>query len=251
MIYLLINSVLPVAILVLLGFIATKRNTFTYDQSLALLKYVGVIAVPVLTFKMIVIVNLNDINWLLLFSYVSSEIFIYLFAGLIAKYIFKLEWTEAILIAVAASFSNYILFVYPIALTEYDNNLLTPIVSIISFDVIFLVFNIIILDLITIKITLKKIIIKQFNNLPLFALIIGLIKVYFEIKLPLSIKRSINFISLSATPCALFAAGIILAHQIEKTQKNISNLIIIFKIISSIACYIYYLDNTRYKFRYI
>ena len=50
MIYLLINSVLPVAILVLLGFIATKRNTFTYDQSLALLKYVGVIAVPVFNF---------------------------------------------------------------------------------------------------------------------------------------------------------------------------------------------------------
>ena len=51
----------------------------------------------------------------------------------------------------AASFSNHILFVYPIALTEYDNNLLTPIVGIISFDVIFSVFNIIILDLITIK----------------------------------------------------------------------------------------------------
>jgi len=131
-----------------------------------------------------------------------------------------------------ASFSNHILFVYPIALTEYDNNLLTPIVSIISFDVIFLVFNIIILDLITIKkITLKKIIVKQFNNYPLFALIIGMIIVYFEIKLPLSINRSINFISLSVAPCALFAAGIILAHQIEKTQKNISNLIIIFKIL--------------------
>ena len=100
---------------------------------------------------MIVTVNLNDINWLLLFSYVSSEKFIYLFAGLIAKYIFKLERTEAILIAMATLFSNHILFVYPIALTEYDNNLLTPIVSIISFDVIFLVFNIIILDLITIK----------------------------------------------------------------------------------------------------
>ena len=74
-------------------------------------------------------------------------------------------------------------------------------------------------------------IVKQFNNLRLFAPIIELIIVYFEIKLPLSINRSINFISLSAAPCALFAAGIILAHQIEKTQKNISNLIIIFKIL--------------------
>ena len=58
-----------------------------------------------------------------------------------------------------------------------------------------------------------------------------MIIVYFEIKLPLYINKSINFISLSTAPCALFSAGIILAHQIEKTQKNISNLIIIFKIL--------------------
>ena len=157
---------------------------------------------------------------------------IYLFTGLIAKYIFKLKWKEAILIGMAASFSNHILFVYPIALTEYGNDLLTPIGSIISFDVVFLVLNIIILDLITIKnLTLKKMIIKQFNNLPLIAVIIGIIIVYFGINLPISVNRSINFISLSAAPCALFAAGIILAQKIEKTQKQISNLIIIFKII--------------------
>jgi len=68
-----------------------------------------------------------------------SEVLVYFFAGLIAKYIFKLKWKEAILIGIVASFSIHILFVYSIALTEYGNNLLTPIVSIISFDVIFLV----------------------------------------------------------------------------------------------------------------
>ena len=161
-----------------------------------------------------------------------SEVLIYLFADLIAKYIFKLKWKEAILIGMAASFSNHILFVYPIALTEYGNNLLTHIISIISFDVIFLVLNIVILDLITIKnLTLKKMIVKQFNNLPLIGVIIGIIIVYFGINLPISVNRSINFISLSAAPCALFAAGIILTQKIEKTQKQISNLIIIFKII--------------------
>ena len=122
----------------------------------------------------------------------------------------------------ANSFSNHMLFVYPIALTKYGNHLLIPIVSIISFDVIFLVLNIIILDLITIKnLTLKKMIVKQFNNLPLIAVIIGIIIVYFGINSPISVNRSINFISLSAAPCALFAAGIILAQQIEKTQKKI------------------------------
>ncbi len=44
----------------------------------------------------------------------------------------------------AASFANHLLFVYPIALNEYDEALIAPIISIIGFDVVFLVLNLII-----------------------------------------------------------------------------------------------------------
>ena len=49
--------------------------------------------------------------------------------------------------------------------------------------------------------------------------------------MPTLIDRSINFISTSDSPWALFSAGIILAQKIEKTQIQLSNLIILFKII--------------------
>ena len=50
-------------------------------------------------------------------------------------------------------------------------------------------------------------------------------------KLPVSIERAVEFISGSAAPCALFAAGIILSQKLEKTELKVSNLIILFKII--------------------
>ena len=49
--------------------------------------------------------------------------------------------------------------------------------------------------------------------------------------MPTLIDRSINFISASDSPLALFSAGIILTQKIEKTKIQLCNLIILFKII--------------------
>jgi malonate transporter len=181
---------------------------------------------------MMVSVNILDINWKLLFGYITSEIIIYITALLVAKYIFKLLWREAIIIGMAASFANHLLFVYPIVFNEYNDDLIIPILEIIGFDCIFLVINIIFLDLITTKnLSIKKIFLKQLNNIPLIALTIGILISYLEIEIPPLIDRSINFISASVAPCALFAVGIILAQKTEKTQIQLSKLIILFKII--------------------
>ena len=133
MLSLLLNSFLPVAFLILLGFVSAKKKVFDYKQSLAILKYVGVVAVPALTLKMIISINLSNLNWILLSGYILSELIIYIIAALLAKYIFKFEWHECILIGMAASFANHLLLVYPIALNEYNEALIAPIISIIGF----------------------------------------------------------------------------------------------------------------------
>ena len=232
MINLLINSFAPVAILILIGYISAKKSIFSKENSIAIIKYVGVVAVPALTLKIILSISISNVNWTLIFSYVFSELIIYVTALLIGKYIFNLKWNEAILIGMASSFANHLLFVYPIALNEYQADLIHPIVAIIGFDVIFLVINLIILDLIKFKnLKLKNIFIKQFSNLPLLALILGLTIIFLDIEIPISIDRALDFIANSAAPCALFAAGIILSQKLEKTEIKISNLIILFKII--------------------
>ena len=232
MINLLINSFAPVAILILIGYISAKKSIFSKENSIAIIKYVGVVAVPALTLKIILSISISNVNWTLIFSYVFSELIIYLTALLIGKYIFNLKWNEAILIGMASSFANHLLFVYPIALNEYQADLIHPIVAIIGFDVIFLVINLLILDLIKFKnLKLKNIFIKQFSNLPLLALILGLTIIFLDIEIPTSIDRVLDFIANSAAPCALFAAGIILSQKLEKTEIKISNLIILLKII--------------------
>ena len=227
-----VNSFLPVAILIFLGFIAAKKSFFNYSESLAIIKYVGLIAVPAITLKMTLSINFSIINWLLISNYVISEIIIYLMATLLCRYLFKLNWSESVIIGMASSFANHLLFVYPMALNEYEANLINPVIAIIGFDVIFLVINLIILDCLKFqKLSLKIIFLKQFSNIPLLAFIIGLLIILFEIKLPITISRSVEFISESAAPCALFAAGIILSQRLEKTQIKISYLIVIFKVI--------------------
>ena len=227
-----LNSFLPVAILIFLGFIAAKKSLFNYSESLAIIKYVGVIAVPAITLKMTLSINLSIINWLLISNYVVSEIIIYLTAMLLCRFLFKLNWSESVIIGMASSFANHLLFVYPMALNEYEADLINPIIAIIGFDVIFLVINLIILDCLKFqKLNLKIIFLKQFSNIPLLAFIIGLLIIIFEIKLPITISRSVDFISESAAPCALFAAGIILSQRLEKTQIKISYLIVTFKVI--------------------
>jgi len=227
-----VNSFLPVAILIFLGFIAAKKSLFNYSESLAIIKYVGVIAVPAITLKMTLSINFSIINWLLISNYVVSEIIIYLTAMLLCRFLFKLNWSESVIIGMASSFANHLLFVYPMALNEYEADLINPIIAIIGFDVIFLVINLIILDCLKFqKLNLKIIFLKQFSNIPLLAFIIGLLIIIFEIKLPITISRSVDFISESAAPCALFAAGIILSQRLEKTQIKISYLIVTFKVI--------------------
>jgi hypothetical protein len=77
------------------------------------------------------------------------------------------------------------LLVYPIGLNEYNDNLIIPIVGIIGFDFIFLVINLIFLDLITTKnLSIKKIFLKQLYNIPLIALTIGILISYLEIEMP-------------------------------------------------------------------
>ena len=231
MIQLLINSFLPVSLLILLGYFTAKKTIFQYEDALSIIKYIGVIAVPALTLNMTVSISFANVNWLLISSYIISELVIYLTAIFIAKYFFNLKWNDTILIGMASSFANHLLFVYPIALNEYGPELIDPIKAIIGFDVIFLVINLIILEFIKFKnLDLKKIILKQFSNLPLLALLTGLLIVFLDLNLPTSVKRALEFISGSAAPCALFAAGIILSQKIEQTELKVSNLIIGFKI---------------------
>ena len=48
---------MPVALLILFGYISAKKTIFKYEDALSIIKYIGFIAVPNLTLKMTVSIS--------------------------------------------------------------------------------------------------------------------------------------------------------------------------------------------------
>ena len=59
---------------------------------------------------------------------------------------------------------------------------------------------------------------------------LGLTIFFFQIHLPISVNRFVNFICDAGTPCALIAMGVLLSYKTNKTQIKLSVVITLLKI---------------------
>ena len=232
MFYNLFFSTLPLFGLVLIGFISGKFDLLNKSDSRVFLKLVGLVIVPALGIKIIGNFRYEFVNWNLYFYYLLTQTSIYFLGFLIAKLIFKRQFSESIVIGMTASFSNHLFFVYPIALFEFGPKDIVPIETIISVDFITVGLSVCALELANLK---KKnfgqIFLSQLKNPALIGLFLGLTIFFFQIHLPLSVNRLVNFICDAGIPCALIAMGILLSYQTDKTQIKLSIVITLLKIL--------------------
>ncbi len=232
MFYSLFFSTLPLFGLVLIGFISGKFDLLNKSDSKVFLKLVGLVIVPALGIKIIGNFRYEFINWNLYFYYFLTQSIIYFLGFSIAKIIFKRHFSESIIIGMTSSFSNHLFFVYPIALFEFGPKDIVPIETIISVDFITVGLSVCALELAGHKkINFGQIFLSQFKNPALIGLFLGLMIFFFQIHLPLSVNRLVNFICDAGTPCALIAMGVLLSYQTDKTQIKLSIVITLLKIL--------------------
>ena len=232
MFYSLFFSTLPLFGLVFVGFISGKFDLLNQSDSKVFLKLVGLVIVPALGIKIIGNFRYDFINWNLYFYYFLTQSIIYFLGFSIAKIIFKRHFSESIIIGMTSSFSNHLFFVYPIALFEFGPKDIVPIETIISVDFITVWLSVCALELAGHKkINFGQIFLSQLKNPALIGLFLGLIIFFFQIHLPLSVNRLVNFICDAGTPCALIAMGVLLSYQTDKTQIKLSIVITLLKIL--------------------
>ena len=232
MFYSLFFSTLPLFGLVFVGFISGKFDLLNQSDSKVFLKLVGLVIVPALGIKIIGNFRYEFINWNLYFYYFLTQSIIYFLGFSIAKIIFKRHFSESIIIGMTSSFSNHLFFVYPIALFEFGPKDIVPIETIISVDFITVGLSICALELAGHKkINFGQIFLSQLKNPALIGLFLGLMIFFFQIHLPLSVNRLVNFICDAGTPCALIAMGVLLSYQTDKTQIKLSIVITLLKIL--------------------
>ena len=232
MFYSLFFSTLPLFGLVFVGFISGKFDLLNQSDSKVFLKLVGLVIVPALGIKIIGNFRYDFINWNLYFYYFLTQSIIYFLGFSIAKIIFKRHFSESIIIGMTSSFSNHLFFVYPIALFEFGPKDIVPIETIISVDFITVGLSVCALELaVHKKINFGQIFLSQLKNPALIGLFLGLMIFFFQIHLPLSVNRLVNFICDAGTPCALIAMGVLLSYQTDKTQIKLSIVITLLKIL--------------------
>ena len=232
MFYSLFFSTLPLFGLLFVGFISGKFDLLNQSDSKVFLKLVGLVIVPALGIKIIGNFRYEFINWNLYFYYFLTQSIIYFLGFSIAKIIFKRHFSESIIIGMTSSFSNHLFFVYPIALFEFGPKDIVPIETIISVDFITVGLSICALELASHKkINFGQIFLSQLKNPALIGLFLGLMIFFFQIHLPLSVNRLVNFICDAGTPCALIAMGVLLSYQTDKTQIKLSIVITLLKIL--------------------
>ena len=222
MIQVLFNGVMPIFAIAAIGYFLGKRNIFDVAAAGTINKFAFLIAIPALNFRLIINAPFSEFDWLLLVGFFISELTVYVLGFLISKMILRCDLKESILLGLAASFGNHVLFVLPIALTLFGEESMAPIVAIIALDAI-VIFGgtIIIMEALSRNILSYKHLCKNiFQNPPLVSILLGSLIAVLSIELPHGINVFVKFIGNIAAPMALFSLGVILS------QTNLSNRII-------------------------
>ena len=211
----LMNGVLPVFGVLALGFAVGKRKVFDVAMAVAINRFVVLVALPILVFRLLARAPFHEFDWMLLIAFLISELLVYGTGFLLARKVFNCDVRESILLGMASAFANHLLFVLPIAILLFGEQASLPIVAIASVDaVVVYCGTVMILDATGLQgVSLMRLLRQFAKNPAILAIFIGLLVGLSGIPLPKSVDAFTGFAGLTAAPCALFALGIILSQQ--------------------------------------
>lgn len=210
----LLNGILPVFAIALIGYLLGARGVFDTQAAAMINRLVFLVAVPALSFKIIVEAPFEKIDWALLTGFFLAELLIYLIAVLVSRKLLKCDLKESVLLGLAASFGNNLLFVLPIVINLYGAEAALPLVAIISVDSI-IIFGGTIVIMEALKdgdfsyLGFAKNIV---GNPPIVAMLLGIVFVLLSIDVPTGVTQFLTLSGNAAVPCALFSLGVVLSQ---------------------------------------
>lgn len=207
----------PVFLVLLLGYALGKTRLFPEGASDVLITFVWYIAIPSLMFREIASRELPQAHELLLVvSYYTPVVLLYVCAVLIARFAFKLSAAEQGIFALSACFSNGGFIGIPLLDGAFGKEGVRLLLVILSFQSILLLTTTTVLIESTDKAAsvfaiIRKTLHSIFHNPLLIALMSSLIWAGLGIPFPHWLDRVLVLPAQSASPVGLFAAGMALS----------------------------------------
>ena len=228
-----LNPVLPIFAILGFGMLFARRGIFDASAASVLNRFVFYIGAPALLFSLLISAPLVDFEWQVLALYFASEMGIYAAGTALARYAFRRERRESLLLGMTACFVNHVFFVLPMARVLYGDAASAPIAAIIAVDtVLIFALTIVALELSAPGVHSGRKVLALLVKHPLLqAIAAGLLVNLLGIPLHDGINTFVRFVGTAASPIALFALGIILASTVnrglDKTALSIVGLKVI------------------------
>jgi hypothetical protein len=209
-----IEVIFPVFAIALLGYILTYKGIFGIRDIEGISRFVFTIAIPLMLFNSLSKIDLPDqFNWSFLLSYYLIAVLIFGLGMWISKRLFAHSPQEQSIFGMGSSYSNAILIGLPLISAGLGDEALLPIFMMVS------IHSAIFFFLVTLfaerndgsgrsplAIT-RKTLISLATNPIIIGLVLGLLVNFLSIPIPKPIDTTIDLISKSALPCALFVLG--------------------------------------------
>lgn len=209
-----LNVVLPVFILIGIGYGARWVNLVSDDLIDSLMRYAIMFAAPALLFKGVSTLDLGANFELRLLGSFYIGAFASFSAGLLgAHYLFGRDWEDSVVIGFACLFSNSLMLGLPIAQRAYGPDALDGNFAIISVHSLF-AYGVGITTMEIVKArgksvfqTVKTVLKGMFTNALVLAIAAGFAVNLWNITLPSAVTDSVGLLAQTALPTALFAVG--------------------------------------------
>jgi len=207
------SVVLPVFAVTAVGYLSGKLRLFSESDAVAINKFVFFISLPALVFWLVASVDFGDFPWRLVLGVLTVEFMAYGVAIMLILLVFKRELPEAVLLGLAATYPNHVLFVQPIAVILFGEGVTIPITAIIVIDTT-IIFGVTVVMMDTFSVTQRSPVrlLKQYAKNPfILAIAAGWIASLGGIHIPSGIELYLKFSGRAAAPAGLFALGILLS----------------------------------------
>ncbi len=244
-----LSAIVPLFVVVFLGFAAGKRlSVFDATGAQKLNALVFYFAIPALAFRTVsgaVAGGLPEFR--LLLAYSGAEACVFAFAALLGWLVFRRSLAGCVVMGLGASFSNGFYMALPIAFALFGRDGVAQLLLVLVFDtMVLLPFGMVLLDIAKARdiesgrrggqakgaaTVLKTAFGNVIRNPALQAVIAGLAFGLSGLHLPEIADKTLVLISQAVLPCALFAIGCDLAHRGVNNEPGAIATVVITKLI--------------------
>ena len=224
---LIINSLVPVFLIIFLGWYASKSGIINSSATRIFSSYILYFSFPALLFVSTLSLKAKDFNFAYIIGFFICLTFVYLLSFLTSRFIFKLPIKDNAINALCCAFPNTSFLGIPILAIVFGSSSIVPIIIanlIISFSII--PFTIVMCELNkrnkqSVFFIITNSLITTFKSPMVFSPLIGCFFAITNLNLPVSILKAVTSLGDSTYACALFTIGLTLAALEYKINKNV------------------------------